>query len=206
MAYTREDIRTEVRDNIYESVADLVTDAQLNRMISAELRGLPRKNIYIEELRTSTTVVDQLDYSLPTNTYKVELVERNWGTASQPTWEEIKGWDNYDDALWLKERPSSAWTMRIHIRKGFTVLSDDVTASDVPDDKMEVVIFGVVVRAYKMILGYFLDAKNWDAIAKPDGVSLNQILNLYREAKEDYKDAVNKYKTSPRPRDIDLVN
>lgn len=36
MSYTRLDIRTEVRDNIHESTADLWTDAQLDKYIRAE--------------------------------------------------------------------------------------------------------------------------------------------------------------------------
>lgn len=205
MTYVRSDIRTEVRDEIYESAADLITDAQLNRAISREIRSLPRNGIYLEELHTTSTVVDQLDYVLPTGTYKVELVERNWGTASQPDWQEVKGWDLYGTALYLLGRPTVVWTMRVHVRKSFTVLSDDSTSSDIPDEKVDVVILGVAVRCYRYLMGYFKNAKNWDAIAKPNGISMSQIQSWYRDIKSEYEKMIALYKTVPRPRDIDLV-
>lgn len=50
MAYLRSDIVTEVRDNLYETTADLWTDAQLVKHLRAEIRSLPRKGLYLEEL------------------------------------------------------------------------------------------------------------------------------------------------------------
>lgn len=205
MSYLRSDIRTEVRDNLYETTADLFTDAQLNRCIRRVIRRLTRQNIYLEEIHTTTTGIDQLDYVLPTGTLKVELVQRNWGTAAKPDWQEVKGWDNYGGVLYLSERPTVTWTLRAHLIKAFTDLADDVTTSDVPDEKMEVVVWGTTLEAYKLLMGYFKNAKNWDAIAKPDGVSMNQIVNWMREARDMYKELVRLYKTVPRPRDIDLV-
>ena len=205
MAYNRANIILEVRDAFYEDSADFFTDAKLQRFLKQEIRSLPRKGIYLEELWTTSTVVDQIDYTLPTGTYKVELVERNVGTAAAPDWDEQKGWDQYAGALYLVARPSTIWTMRIHARKAFSDLTDDTTNSDIPDEKMEVVIWGTVVRAYKALMGYLKNAKNWDAIAKPDGVSLTQIQAWLRDAKQEYKELVQSYKTFPKPRDIDLV-
>ena len=48
MAYIRSEIRTEIRDLLYEATADLISDAQLNRFIKQEIRSLPRKGIYLE--------------------------------------------------------------------------------------------------------------------------------------------------------------
>lgn len=206
MSFLRSDIITEVRDSFYEDSASLFTDVKLRRFLAQEIRSLPRKGIYLEELHTTTTEVDRLDYPIPTGTNKIEKLERNWGTASQPDWVEIKGWDTYAGSIYLPERPTDTFTMRAHIQKGFTVLTDDVTASDIPDDKMEVVIWGVVVRAYRAIMGYLRDAKNWDAIAKPSGIQMAQINQWLRDAREIYNDLVRQYKTLPRPRDIDLVN
>lgn len=205
MAYNRANIVTEVRDDLYEATADILTDLQLQRAIKREIRSLPRKGIYLEELWTTSTVQDQFDYTFPSGTLKIEQVEINIGSSSVPSWEELKGWRMYAGALYLGERPSQAWTMRVHIRKAFSDLTDDTTSSDVPDEKMEVVIQGVLCRAYKMILGYLKDAKNWDAIAKPDGISLRQILEVYQEAKKDYRDMLNNYRSFPVTRDIDLV-
>jgi len=202
---TRSDLRTSIRDYLYESTADLWLDAQLNRWIDQEMRAMPRKGVYSEEIYSTTQVVDQLDYALPTGTYKTELVEINTGTTDKPYWIEAKGWDNYGGALWFKSRPTYAYPMRVHVRKSFTILTDDVTATDVPDPETEVLIFGVAKRAYKAILGYFVDSRNWDTIAKPDGVSLNQISNLYQQSKLDYDDSIKTYRKYPRPRDIDMT-
>lgn len=202
---TRSDIRTLVRDYLNEATADLWTDATLNRLINEEIRSLPKKNIYLEEIHTASTVVDQYDYTLPSGTVKVELVERNVGTTSKPDWQEVKGWDNYAGALYLRSRPTTVWTMRIHIKKKFSELSDDVTAIDIPDDKAEVVVWGTVVRAYKALMGYFVDAKNWDSVAKPDGIGMPQVQNWLIMAKTEYKEVVNLYRTVPRPREINLV-
>lgn len=205
MSYIRSEIRTEVRDAFYEDVADLITDNQLNRFISQEIRSLPRKGIYLEEIHTTNTEVDKLDYPLPANTYKIEKVERNWGTNAKPNYEEIKGWDIYGSVLWFNIAPTSTFEIRIHIKKKFTVLTDDVAASDVPDDEMEVVIVGVMIRAYRSIMGYLRDANNYDSVIKPNGISMSQIQAWYTQAKQDYKELIRQYAKSPRPRDIDLV-
>ena len=83
MSYDRDAILAEVRDNLYEVTADLWTDAQLIKHIRAEIRSLPRKNIYLEEIHTTSTVVDQIDYVLPTGTIEVEKVESDWGTSTR---------------------------------------------------------------------------------------------------------------------------
>lgn len=205
MSYDRDAILAEVRDNLYEVTADLWTDAQLVKHIRAEIRSLPRKNIYLEEIHTTSTVADQIDYVLPTGTIEVEKVERDWGTSTRHDYQEILGWDEYGGALYLPERPSVVWTMRIHVKKQFTDLTAGGTTSDVPDDKIEVVVWGVCVRAYRQLMGYFTDAANWDSIAKPDGLSMNQIQGWYRDARQEYKELVQTYRITPRPRDIDLV-
>lgn len=206
MSYLRSDIRSEVRDNLNETTADLWTDAQLNKYIRAEIRSLPRKRVYLEEVWSTNTEVDKIEYPLPSSNFKVESVERNWGTSSQPDWQPVGGWDQYGNTLELSFRPVEVFTMRIKSQMRFTDLSDDVTTSDIPDDKMDIVIWGTVVRAYKALMGYFIDAKNWDAIAKPDGISMNQVLNWLMEAKKEYKELLQVYKTSQRPRDINLVD
>lgn len=206
MATVRSDIRTRVRDYIYESTADLVTDAQLNRYISEEVNSLPSKDIYIEDMYTTTLVVDQQDYAVPTGTIKVEDLERNDGTTAQPEWVKLNGWDVYSGSIWLSWRPTTADTIRVKISKAFTAPSDDVTALDVPDDKCEVVVWGVVVRVYKQLIGYFRQSKNWDSISKPDGVTLSSLQSWLRDARTEYQSLLEQYKTVAMPRDIDLVS
>lgn len=202
----RDAIRTSIRYYLYEDSADLFSDARINQAITDTLRELPRKNIYLEQIHTTARVKDQIDYTLPAGTLKVEKVEINLGTSSKPDWDEVKGWDLYGDALYLRSRPNDTYTMRIHIRKKFTNLTDDVTDTDVPNEKLEVLIAGAAYRCYKMLMGYFVDAKNWDSIAKPDGVSMNQVMNWLKMAKDDYEDLIQTFRTYPRPRDINLVD
>lgn len=206
MAYTRADVRTEVRDTIDESVADLWTDARLNKFIASEIRGLPRKGIYLEEIWEVSTEQNKRDYPLPDGTYKVELVERNYGTASVTDYQEVKGWDNYGGALWLDTRPVDVWTMRIHIRKAFTTPVNDVDNLDIPDEKMEVVVVGAAIRAYRMLMGYLVDAKNWDTVSKPNGISMPMVQSWIRDLKADYLDLIKTFRTQPRVRDINLVD
>lgn len=202
----RSDIRTRARDYMYESSADWFTDAQFNRLITEEIRSLPSKRIYLERVYTTALVANQMDYVLPTGTKKIERIERNQGTSSLPDWTEFTGWDIFNSALYLDYRPSTADTIRVFIRKEFSIPTDDVTLLDISDDVCEIVVWGVVVRAYKMVIGYLRQSKNWDSVAKPDYLTLNTVNNWLIEAKKDYNDLIKAYMTIPRPRDINLVS
>lgn len=208
MAQTRSDIRTRVRDYLHESVENIWDDDHLNRYYLEELRSLPRKGIYLEEIWSDTLDADT-DYSngitVPTGTFKVEAVERNDGTSSEPDWNEIKGVDNYAGAIFLPYTVRTDEQIRMKLKKHFTEVTDDITALDVPDDKTEVLVWGVVVRAYKELVGYFRNSKSWDSVTKPGGVELYSVQAWFRDAKTEYNDAVKLYKTVPRPRDIDLT-
>lgn len=201
----RSDLRTRIRDDIYESAADLITDAQLNRYIAAEINSLPSKQIFLKKMYTTTTVVDQYDYALPTGTVEVEKVERNDGTTTGPVWTVINGCQVYDSALHLPYRPGTADTIRVHIQKTFTNPDDDATTLDIPDDKLEVVVQGCVVRAYRSLVSYLRQSISWDSVTAPRGVTLNSVQQWYREAKEDYKELVKQYQDTPLARDIDLT-
>lgn len=207
----RTDIITRVRDYLYEVstvpiAVKLWTDTQLQRLLTEEMNSLPRKGVYLEEVWATDLEVNKLDYSLPPNTIKAEKVEVNVGSSSVPDWKELKGYDFYAGALYLASTPTIAYPMQVYIRKGFTPLTDDLTATDVPDPELEVVVAGTAKRALKMVLAYFANAKNWDTVAKPDGVSLNQINSMYATIKGEYEDILKTYRKYPRPRDIDLVN
>lgn len=203
---TRSDIRTRVRDYLYEATADWFTDAQLNRLITEEIRGLPSRDVYKESLYTTNLVIDQMDYTLPEGTKKIDRIERNQGNSTQPDWTDFTGWDIFNNAIYLEYRPSVEDEIRAFLRISFTVPTDDVTALDIPDDVCEIVVWGVVVRAYKMAIGYLRNAKNWDSVAKPDYLTLNTLNSWLAEAKKDYNDLIKAYMTIARPRDINLVS
>lgn len=205
MSYNRLDIRTEVRDEFSEPATAVVfiTDAQLNKQINKEIRSLPSKDIYAEDVLAFSTSSNE--YTLSSTTFKIESIERNVGTTTDPYWQEIKGWDTYGGKLYLPFKLSSSTDFRMFRKKTFSTLSDDSTSSDIPDDKMEVVIQGVICRSYRFVLSYLKDAKNWDSVAKPDGFDIGRILAVYQDAKRDYKELISLYKTVPKPRDINLI-
>ncbi len=205
----RSDIRQEVRDNIQEAsgvTGAIWSDTLLNRHITREIRSLPKKDIYLEELWTTTTVANQYDYVLPTGTEKVESVERNDGISDIPDWTEINGVDNYAGAIYLPYRPTKADTIRIKIKKQFTVPTGDTTALDVPDDVCEVLVWGVTVRCYKILIGYLRGSTSWDSVTKPGDLQISSIQAWLRDAEKYYQDLIQEYMTVPKPRDIDMVS
>ncbi len=202
----RSDIRTRVRDYLYETTANIWSDTQLNRLFLEELRSLPDKNIYAEELWTMSAVVDQQDYALPSGTVEVEKLERNDGTTSKPDWVEINGWDTYAGAIYLPFRPTQTDTYRIHIQKKFTDVEDDTTSLDISNEKSEVLVWGMVIRAYRVLIGYLRNSVSWDSVTKPGDLSIPRIREWLKEARDHYNDLLRQYATQPRPTLINLTS
>ncbi len=205
---TRSDLRTRVRDYLDESVADIWSDDQLNRYYLEEVRSLPRKGVYLEEL-WEMTLSSSTDYTdgitLPTGTYKVEAVEKNDGSTTNPFWNEVPGIDVYAGSLHLPYDPGDE-TLRLKLKKNFTEVADNVTSLDIPDDKSEVLVWGIVVRAYKQLVGYYRNDKSWDSVTKPGEVGLTAIQGWLRDAKSEYQELVRLYRSVSKPRDIDLTS
>ena len=208
---TRTELRAEIRDNIQEASGidgAIFTDAVLNRHIEREILSLPRKNIYLEESWV-TSLDSSTDYSdgitLPTGIRKVESVERNDGTSTNPDWQPISGVDNYNNAIFLPFQVTSSYDIRVKIKKAFEVPTDDVTDVEVPDDKCEVVTWGVTLRCYRIFIGYLRGSQSWDAVTKPGDIAVGVMQGWLRDAKQIYDDLIRDYATTPRPRDIDLV-
>lgn len=208
----RSDLRTEIRDNIQEASGidgAIFSDALINRHITREIRSLPQKEVYLEELHTAT-LSSTTDYSngitLPTGTVKIEEVERNEGTSSYPDWEPLRGVDFYAGALFLPYRITSSTSVRMKLKKEFTVPTDDVTALDIPDDKCEVVVWGVTVRLYRILMGYLRGSQSWDSVTRPGQLEMTVVQNWLRDAERHYNELISQYSTSPKPRDIDLTN
>lgn len=206
MTTTRSDIRTRVRDYLYESTADWFTDTQLNRLISEEIRSLPAKDIYKESVVADNLEINVKEYTLPSNTVEIEKIERNDGNGTVADWSELKGWDVFNGTLYLDWNPATTDDIRFFLRTSFTNPTDDVTSLDVPDDVCEIVVWGVVVRCYKMVIGYMRQSKNWDSVSKPDFMTLGTVTGWLTEARRDYLDLIKNYATSPMPRDINLVS
>ena len=198
---------TSIREMLHETTANLWTDTNLYNFADAEIRSLPRKRIYKEELYTTTQVVNQVDYQLPTNVFKVDKVEQNEGTADDPSWEELAGWDTYGDTLYLGAKPTVARTMRLHLQVPYLTVSSLSAGQtiDIPDSKVEVVVLGAVLRAYQSLMGYFVDLKNWDYVGKPDGITMRDVNAWIRDVKIEHMDAIRYYRSVPRPRFIDLT-
>lgn len=205
MSMLRSEIRDEIRVLLYEATADLFTDADLDTHINAEVRLLPGRGIYIEEMHTIAKELQEQDYEVPDNTVKVEFLEENYGTASNPDWQPMKGWDHYAGAIWLRVPPTDTRTMRAWIQKRFTKLTSDGQTSDVPEHQIDVVIYGAAIRAYQQLVGYLVDQKNYDAIVKPDGISLGNVRGWIRELREDRDSILKRVRQVRKPRSIDLV-
>lgn len=202
----RSDLRTGVRDLLYESTADLITDAQINRALKREIDSLPSKQIFLKKFYTTTTVVDQMDYALPSGTVEVELLERNDGTSDAPVWTEINGFEVYDEAIHLPYRPANADTIRIHIQKKYANPEDDSTTLDLQDERLELVEMGGALRCYRMLMSYFRQSKSWDSTTAPKGVNMGSVQGWYTELKRDYDNMVRVYQDTPLPREIDLTS
>ncbi len=202
----RADIRTFARDYIYEATADLISDDRLDNAIDHTMRELPRKGVYLEVIHTEDMVKNQIEYPLPARTLKVEKLEQNVGTDTLFDWQKMAGWDNYGGNLYLRYRPTTIYTMRFHLKKNFTVLADDETATDVPDEKLELVALGAALRAYKMLMGFFMKSSNWDALGKPDGTDMGRLTRWIRLLDDDYNKIIKTFRTVPRARTINLVD
>lgn len=212
MSVTRADLETEIRDNIQEAsgVAGAIwSDTVLDRHILRELLTLSRRNIYLERTY-SVTLTSGTDYSsgivLPTGTVKVESVERNEGTSSIPQWETISGCDFYGGSLFLPYRVDTDTTIRVKVKKKFTAPSDDSSTMDLDDEFAEIVVWGVTLRCYRMFIGYLRGSVSWDSVTKPGDVAIPSIQNWIRDADKHYKELIQLYQYSPKPRDIDLVH
>lgn len=205
----RSDLVTRTRDYLNEAVADIFTDAQLQRYYNEEIRSLPSKAIYKEGLHTFSTSPTQADpkaYTLTTGVFKVERVERNDGNTTTAQWNEINGCDNYNGILYLPYTPGIVESMRYFSQDYFAVVTDDNTAIDVPDDKSEIVVWGMVIRGYKQAIGYLRNSRSWDSVTKPGDLSIPVLQNWLRDAEKYYKELIQQYATSPRVRSISLVD
>lgn len=206
MSTVRSDIRTRVRDYLYEATADWFSNDQLNRLITEEVLSLPTKGVTNKAVYTTNLVVDQTDYTLPDNCVEVENIEINNGTTTDPDWDDFLGWRVFNDALYLDGKPSKADEIRIFIQTEFTAPTDDVTALDISDDACEILVWGVVVRCYKMVIGYLRQSKNWDSVGKPESISVSTVQQWLIEAKRDYLDLLKQYSTMEYVKEINLVS
>lgn len=202
----RSDLRTRARDELYETTANIWSDDRLNRAFEDELRSLPSKGVYLQETHSYTLTADTLEMTLPTGTDEVEAVERNDGTATVPDWNPIEGWNTFGLVLRFPAMMSSGDIIRVKIRKAFTVVSDDATAIDVPDDESELVVKGMVVRAYKILVGYLRSNMSWDSVTKPGDLSIPVIVAYLREAKQDYNELLKQYAKPRMAKNINLVS
>lgn len=205
---TKSEFLAQVRRKLYEDTADLWEDTDLYAFADEELRTLPRKNIYNEEIWKLSTEIDKDEYQLPTGTYKVDIVKNDEAYPSTPpNWVKQEGWTVYAGKLFLDLPADRVEPMRIYIRKSFTPITSLAVGDTINmgDDQLEVLVLGTVVRAYSALMGYFVDLKNWDYNAKPDGISMNQVQNWITTLKAEYMDAIRYAKKSPQPRDIDLT-
>lgn len=200
-----------VREKLDELATDLWTDQQLYDFGDEELRTLPAKRVYKQEVWDCQTAKDLngnfvRDYPLPTGTIQVEDVQIN-ESSIQDDYNPMVGWETFANVLTLPYRPTMVSNLRIKIQKSFTPLSSltDGQSLDIPDSKVEVLVLGTVLRAYSKLMGYFVDLKNWDYNAKPDGISMTQVQSWIRDLKTEYSEILAAVRFMPKPRYINLT-
>jgi hypothetical protein len=202
-------ILIKVRDYLFDEVGDGIagsfTDVKLQRFLTEELLSLPSKNIYKEEVWAMPLSENVQDYTLPTGTFKLEIVERNDGSSTTPAWNEISGWDTYGNTLHLDFLPYISMNIRGHLKMFFADLTDDNTDIELEDDKTEALVWGIVVRCYKALIAFYRGSQSWDSVTKPGDVGIGSVQGWLRDAKQEQKEIIQRYATSARPRDINLT-
>lgn len=206
----RAEIRTMARDYLYELSSEtrrLWTDDQLNRWIVEEIHSWFGKKIYKRAVYEGTTEENATDFELPEGVISVEKIEIDTNDGAAPAnWQEVVGWRRVGAQITLRDALLGGYPIRLILQKQYIAPSADGPSLEITDAEVEVLVHGVALRAYRALMGYFVDAKNWGTVAKPDGVSFNQVQNWYRIAKEDYKEMVKNNQKTPWAKDIDLVN
>lgn len=191
---------------MYEDVANIFSDDQINRFYAEETRSLPQKNIYLEEIWETNAVQNQQEYSLPTGVVHVEKVEINLNGSIPERWDEINGVQKFGNSIFFPFLlTNSNDVIRIYVRKQFQVITDDESELDIPDEATEVLVWGMVLRGYKRLVGYYRNSKNFDSVTMPNGVTLSVIQGWMRDAKTEYRDLLDQYSAQGKPKDIDLV-
>ena len=206
---TRQDIRQAVRDGLHESVADLWTDAEINRHINEEIRSLPAKGVYLEAVNDGTLAADSYTFSLTSLDSSLRIIEDIWqnnGTATDPDWGPfLYDYTIYNNTLYIKNPPTDAIPIRVFSQDGFTELSTDTATITIPNDTVEVVTVGVVLRCYRSLMAYLMNSNNLDLGTRPNSVSASQAAQWVAEVKKDYKELLQGARRVPKPREINLV-
>ena len=203
-------ILIKVRDYLFDSGGDGISgsfvDATIQRFLSEELLSLPSKNIYKEEIWSIALSENVQDYTLPTGTFKLETIERNDGTITSTNWNEIGGWDTYGNAVHFDFLPYTSLGIRGHLKMFYADLTDDNTDIELEDDKVEALVWGIVVRCYKALIGYYRGNMSWDSVTKPGDVGISPVQMWLRDAKLEQKEIIQRYAISALPKDIDLIS
>lgn len=202
---TRADIRTRVRDAVYEDSADLLSDAKLNRMFEDELRFLPTERVFKQEIWERTTEQNIKEYTLPSGSVQVEKVFITHGTTAPISWSEVNGFKEYAGAVILPFYPSGTETLRIEVLKKFTIVSNVNDTLDIDDEKTDVLVKGITIRAYNSIIGYYAHSKNHNAVTSPNGVSMRTIEEHVSQLRTEYRGLLDKYAVPVQAQDINLV-
>lgn len=206
---TRSDARNRIRNYLYEQGTETVklwTDAQLNDWMFEEVQSWWGKSIYNPEVMESVSEDGMTEFDVPDRTIAIDLIEIDYNNGATPRrWSKVVGWKRYGGKVILGNPIYGTYPLRMFCRRQYQSPAEDSLTLGITDAQMEVLVAGVCLRAYRALMGYFVDAKNWDAVAKPDGISFNQVQNWYRMLKEDYEGMVRRNKRQPTARDIDLT-
>lgn len=204
--------RSDYRDIVKNKLAELTTNlpnilpnSEINAAFLATIRGLPYKGVYKEEFWYRTLETNVREYGWESGTVKPEKVEVDQGNSSLPDYAPITGYELFANTIILPFYPTQARTMRVWAKMKFTEIDDDDTDVDVPDDKSEVVVYGMLRRLLENVINYALDAKNFDAILKPDGVTLPQLKGWRDEMRAEEERIIKSFQRKPVPRQMNMT-
>jgi len=201
----RRDLRNRIRRRLKQYDADFFTEDELNDWIGDEIRGmLPQlfKTGFDTSLTTQTT---NNEYTIPSGVDKVLEFWYKDGDGNYTN--EIKIKRQFASTLFLSNTAGeSSRTIRLFVRKAYTVPTTDTETLEVEDNKLDIIIYGVMATSFEAAISFALDKETYKSRSEP---SISDASALSRQADKFHSLkalAIRKALPSQYARTIDLVS
>lgn len=106
---TLADIRTDVRSHLDEATARQWTDTELNRWINEAARDIARRSESLQVTEDVTAVVDQQEYTLPTDVIRLYRVEWRPDAGGGIYTMEYRDFNSMDSVWWSQQATGSGY-------------------------------------------------------------------------------------------------
>ena len=202
---TKRDLVDRARRRLKQYDADFISEDELSDWIDDEIRDMPPQLFKLGFDTSLTTQTTNNEYTIPSG---VDKVLEFWYKDSD---------GNYSNEMKIKRQLAgtvflsnicgdSGKGIRLYVRKPYTVPSTETATMDIEDNKIMIILYGIMATAFDAAAAYSLDKETYRSKSEPEssGVSsLNRIAAYYRNLK-----AVSIRKAMPPQyaRNIDLVN